>query len=97
MCFSAEASFAAGAALLPAGAYCTSVAARKRPPYLPLAVIPVVFSFQQFAEGLVWVGLAQQEPEIDTAEAPAPEEDGGGQQAEQRHDDHREGGEPHAQ
>jgi hypothetical protein len=42
MCFSAEASFAAGAALLPAGIYCTSVAARKRPAYLPLAVIPIV-------------------------------------------------------
>ena len=61
MCFSAEASFAVGAALLPAGIYCTAVAARRRPAYLPLAVIPIVFSFQQFAEGLVWVGLGTED------------------------------------
>ena len=64
MCFSAEASFAVGAALLPAGIYCTRAAVRKRPAHLPLAVIPLVFSFQQFAEGLVWVGLAQDRPAL---------------------------------
>jgi hypothetical protein len=58
MCFSAQASFAAGAALLPAGLYCVNVALRKRRAALPLAVVPLVFSFQQFCEGLVWVGLA---------------------------------------
>jgi hypothetical protein len=61
MCFSAEASFAAGAVLLPAGVYCTMAAVRMRPAYLALAVIPVFFSLQQFAEGLVWVGLAREE------------------------------------
>jgi hypothetical protein len=64
MCFSAEASFAAAAVLLPAGAYCTAVAARRRPAYLPLAVVPLVFSFQQSAEGLVWVGLARGDPAL---------------------------------
>lgn len=57
MCFCAEASFAVAAALVPAGVYCTTVAVRRRPAYLPLAVAPLVFSLQQFAEGLVWVGL----------------------------------------
>src|SRR5438132_660362 len=52
MCFSAEASFTVAAILLPAGVYCTSVAVRKRPTGLPLAIIPLVFSLQQFAEGL---------------------------------------------
>jgi hypothetical protein len=67
MCFSAEASFAAAAILLPAGAYCTRVAARERPASLTLAVIPFVFSFQQFSEGLVWVGLAQGDDALVTA------------------------------
>ena len=59
MCFSAEASFAVAAVLLPAGVYGTSIVATKRPAYLPLAITPIIFSFQQFAEGLVWVGLAR--------------------------------------
>ena len=59
MCFCAEASFVVGAALVPAGVYCTVVAVRRRPAYLPLAVAPLVFSLQQFAEGLVWIGLGR--------------------------------------
>src|SRR5437660_1254987 len=59
MCFSAEASFAVSAVLLPAGVYCTSVAVRKRPAYLPLAIVPIAFSLQQLCEGLVWTGLAR--------------------------------------
>src|SRR4051812_13147721 len=59
MCFSAEASFAAAAVILPAGVYCTRAALRKRPACLPLAITPLVFSLQQIAEGLVWVGLAR--------------------------------------
>jgi hypothetical protein len=57
MCFSAEASFAAGTVLLPAGAYCLYAAARKRPNSLPLAAVPVFFAVQQAAEGVVWLGL----------------------------------------
>ncbi len=57
MCFSAEASFGVGAVLLPAGLYCLRSAARKAPSYLALAALPLVFSMQQFCEGVVWVGL----------------------------------------
>lgn len=64
MCFSAEASFGASAVLLPAGVYCLRAAVRSRPAYLPLAAIPVFFSAQQFAEGLVWVGVAQGHPAL---------------------------------
>jgi|SRR5262252_845487 len=56
MCFSAEASFAVSAALLPCGVYCVRVALRKNPDYLPLAAVPLFFSIQQFFEGLVWLG-----------------------------------------
>ncbi|MFL5241396.1 MAG: DUF6629 family protein [Gemmataceae bacterium] len=59
MCFSAQASFAAGAALLPAGAYCMSSALRKSPRMALLAFIPLAFSVQQLAEGLVWRGLEE--------------------------------------
>src|SRR5439155_3244888 len=57
MCFSAEASFAASAALLPAGAYCVQAAVRKQPGYLPLALAPVAFGVQQASEGVVWLAL----------------------------------------
>jgi hypothetical protein len=57
MCFSAEASFGAAAALLPVGAYCVGAAARKDLRYLPLALVPVAFGVQQAAEGCVWLGL----------------------------------------
>ena len=58
MCFSAEASFAVSAVLLPADIYCTRAAIAKRLAYLPLGIIPLVFSVQQLTEGFVWVGLA---------------------------------------
>jgi hypothetical protein len=57
MCFSAEASFAAGAVLLPAGLYCVRSALKKDRAYLALACVPLLFGVQQFCEGLVWVGL----------------------------------------
>ena len=34
---------------------------RARSSCLPLAVVPFVFSFQQFAEGFVWVGLGNED------------------------------------
>lgn len=64
MCFSAEASFATSAVLMPAGIYCIRRAAAVRRDHLPLAVIPVMFSVQQFCEGLVWVGLARGDPDL---------------------------------
>jgi hypothetical protein len=57
MCFSAEASFAAGAALLPVGAFCVHRAIRRDYRFLPLALTPVAFAVQQAAEGTVWLGL----------------------------------------
>ncbi|MGE3819553.1 MAG: DUF6629 family protein [Isosphaeraceae bacterium] len=59
MCFSAEASFVVGAALLPSGGYCLERAFRNDRRYLPLAAVPVFFAVQQFAEGFVWLDLAR--------------------------------------
>jgi hypothetical protein len=64
MCFSAQASFAAGGLLLPPGLYCIQSAVRKCPAYLPLAVIPMVFGLQQICEGLVWVGLDRSDDDL---------------------------------
>jgi hypothetical protein len=58
LCFSAAASFGLGAALLPAGIYCSWVAIPKRWALLPLAVIPLGFGVQQCSEGFVWLGLS---------------------------------------
>lgn len=57
MCYSAEASFGLSAALLPAGGYCIQRALRANRLLLPIAVVPILFGVQQFAEGWVWVGL----------------------------------------
>jgi hypothetical protein len=60
MCFSPQASFIAGAALLPAGVYCTQAALRKDPRYVPLALVPIAFGLQQISEGFVWLGLREE-------------------------------------
>jgi hypothetical protein len=57
MCFSAPASFAAGAALLPASLYCVRRALHKDRRYIPLGLVPLAFGLQQITEGLVWRGL----------------------------------------
>jgi hypothetical protein len=57
MCFSPEASFVSSAALFPAGIYCIKSAFAKNPPFMCLAVVPVIFGIQQFAEGLAWLGV----------------------------------------
>jgi hypothetical protein len=59
MCFSAEASLATGAALIPAGVYCLSAARRKDRAYLALAAVPLLFGVQQICEAAVWVGLGR--------------------------------------
>jgi len=61
MCFSPEASFALGAVLLPAGAYCVRIAIKRNASWLPLAITPFLFGVQQVCEGLVWVGLRSEE------------------------------------
>jgi len=64
MCFSPEASFAASAALVPAGIYCVRTAFRKNGNYLPLAAVPFAFSAQQFCEGLAWLGLGRDDTSL---------------------------------
>lgn len=64
MCFSAEASFAASAVLGAGGVWTLSRA--PTPAERPLAAMPVIFGVQQFSEGLVWVGVAQQEATLVT-------------------------------
>ncbi|HIK13712.1 MAG TPA: hypothetical protein IGS53_00185 [Leptolyngbyaceae cyanobacterium M33_DOE_097] len=59
MCFSASASFAASALLLPAGLYSVRLAALQNPKYIPLATIPIAFAAQQACEGLTWLGLME--------------------------------------
>lgn len=56
MCFSASASFTTGAGLLIIGAI--AISQSKTTPQRVLASIPVIFSVQQFSEGLLWLSLS---------------------------------------
>ena len=56
MCFSAEASFAAGAVLSAVGV--ATVTKAKAPSQRLFASIPLLFGLQQFAEGVLWITLA---------------------------------------
>jgi hypothetical protein len=56
MCFSAEASLTAGMLLIGIGAASVVQAPDRRS--LPFAAIPLLFGFQQIAEGGVWLSLA---------------------------------------
>ena len=53
MCFSATASFVAGASLLAIGAMTVKRAERKAE--LPFAAIPLLFGVQQILEGIIWL------------------------------------------
>ena len=64
MCFSWQASFGVAAVLVPSGAYCLQSAARRDPRWLPAAFVPVLFGVQQCCEGLVWLGLLHDDPEL---------------------------------
>jgi len=55
MCFSASASFAGGAVLTTIGV--ASVSKVSDPKQKLFAEIPLLFAFQQFAEGVVWLTL----------------------------------------
>jgi hypothetical protein len=55
MCFSATASFIAGAALTVAGA--VAVSQVKKPSHLLFACIPVFFGIQQLCEGILWLSF----------------------------------------
>src|SRR5688572_15982016 len=56
MCFSAEASFVASACLGAAGI--VSLKVNKEPGQVLLAVIPLIFSVQQLAEGMLWLSFS---------------------------------------
>jgi len=55
MCFSAQASFTSGAVLSAIGV--ATVSKVRKPEQKLFAVIPILFAFQQFAEGVLWVTL----------------------------------------
>ena len=55
MCFSATASFTAGAVL--SGLGVASVRSVSRPAHMPLAGIPFLFAAQQITEGVLWLSL----------------------------------------
>jgi hypothetical protein len=56
MCFSAAASFVAGATLTTAGVITVQKKTKKE---IPLALIPLLFGLQQITEGLVWISLTK--------------------------------------
>ncbi len=64
MCFSASASFVAGASLLAVGAITLKKAERKAE--LPFAAIPLLFGLQQVLEGIIWLTFRFDTPLLNT-------------------------------
>jgi hypothetical protein len=64
MCFSATASFTAGAALLAVGALTLKSARYSRE--LPFAAIPFLFALQQLSEGVIWLTFQYEAPMVNT-------------------------------
>ncbi len=64
MCFSATASFTAGAALTAVGVLTLRKSQGKRE--VPLALVPLLFGVQQLTEGAVWVSLSRDLPLLQT-------------------------------
>lgn len=64
MCFSTTASFSAAALLVPAGIYCARKAAGLTRPYWALGLLPLLFGVQQALEGVVWLALDMQDPQL---------------------------------
>lgn len=62
MCFSATASFVAGASLVAVGGLTVGKSQGRRE--LPLALVPVLFGLQQLTEGAVWVSLGRDLPGV---------------------------------
>lgn len=60
MCFSATASFIAGAALVTGGIATLRMASR--PSEIPFAAIPLLFGIQQLIEGLIWLSFRNASP-----------------------------------
>jgi hypothetical protein len=62
MCFSATASFSAGALLLGVGAL--TLKSARRPRELPFAAIPLLFAVQQLTEGVIWLTFSYEAPQL---------------------------------
>ena len=62
MCFSAAASFTAGAALSAVGVL--TVRRSRGAAELPVALVPLLFGIQQITEGVVWLGLDNDLPNV---------------------------------
>ena len=62
MCFSATASFSAGAILLGIGTLTLKSASRPRE--LMFAAIPLLFAIQQLSEGVIWVTFHYEAPQV---------------------------------
>ena len=60
MCFSATASFSAGALLLGIGTL--TLKSARRPRELPFAAIPLLFAIQQLTEGVIWLTFSMDAP-----------------------------------
>jgi hypothetical protein len=60
MCFSATASFSAGALLLGIGGL--TLKSARRPRELPFAAIPLLFAVQQLIEGVIWLTFRYEAP-----------------------------------
>lgn len=55
MCFSAGASFGAGAVLIGAGIF--AIAKIDSPKKIPFACVPIIFGLQQLSEGMLWLSF----------------------------------------
>ncbi len=64
MCFSATASFSAGAVLLGLGAL--TLKSARRPREWPFAAIPLLFAIQQLIEGVIWLTFSADAPLLNT-------------------------------
>ena len=62
MCFSATASFSAGAVLLGLGAL--TLKSARRPRELLYAAIPLLFAIQQLSEGVIWLTFRYEAPQL---------------------------------
>ena len=65
MCFSATASFSAGAVLLGLGTLTLKSAHRRRE--MPFAAIPLLFAIQQLSEGVIWLTFRYDAPQLNVA------------------------------
>ena len=65
MCFSATASFSAGAVLLGLGTL--TLKSVTHPRQLPFAAIPLLFAIQQLSEGVIWLTFTHEAPQLNAA------------------------------